>query len=163
VENGELVGKTTTGLKNNEFLRNDLELSDFRLVVQVKLVPDSANSGIQFRSQPVPNSPEMKGYQADVGKGWWGKLYHESGRGLLWDKDSDSKVKKEEWNTYEVLAVGHKIQTAINGQKCVDLDDPQGELKGHLAFQVHAGGPTEVHFKDFQLELNPEPKLKTVK
>ena len=163
VENGEIVGKTATGLKNNEFLRNDLELTDFRLVVKVKLVPDSANSGIQFRSVPVPDSPEMKGYQADMGKGWWGKLYHESGRGLLWNKDNDGVVKKEDWNTYEILAVGHKIQTAINGRKCVDLDDPQGELKGHIAVQVHSGGPTEVRFKDFELELNPEPKLKTVK
>ena len=71
------------------------------------------------------------------------------------------KKKKEDWNTYEVLAVGHKIQTAINGRKCVDLDDPKGDLTGHIAVQVHAGGPTEVRYKDFQLELNPEPKLKT--
>ena len=28
----------------------------------------------------------MKGYQADVGPGWWGKLYEENGRGLLWDE-----------------------------------------------------------------------------
>ena len=164
VENGELVGKTATGLKNNEFLRNDLEVSDFRLIVKIKLVPDEANSGIQFRSVPLPNSPEMKGYQADAGKGWWGKLYHESGRALLWDKaPPEGVVKKNDWNTYEVLAVGHKIQTAINGRKCVDLDDPQGELKGHIAVQVHSGGPTEVRFKDFELELNPEAKLKTVK
>jgi putative heme-binding domain-containing protein len=164
VENGELVGKTTTGLKNNEFLRNDLEVGDFRLVVKVKLVPNKENSGIQFRSVPVPNSPEMKGYQADMGQGWWGKLYHESGRGLLWDKNPpEGTVKPEDWNTYEILAVGHKIQTAINGRKCVDLDDPMGELKGHIAVQVHSGGPTEVRFKDFELELNPEPKLKTVK
>jgi putative heme-binding domain-containing protein len=163
VENGELVGQTKTGLKNNEFIRNEMEVGDFRLVVKVKLVPDGANSGIQFRSQPLPNSPEMKGYQADIGKGWWGKLYEESGRGLLWNKDNEDAVKKEDWNTYEVLAVGHKIQTAINGRKCVDLDDPQGELKGHIAVQVHSGGPTEVRFKDFELELNPEPKLKTVK
>ena len=87
VQNGEIVGKTTTGLKNNEFLRNDLEVGDFRLVVKAKLVPNKENSGIQFRSVPVPNSPEMKGYQADMGQGWWGKLYHESGRGLLWDKN----------------------------------------------------------------------------
>jgi len=139
-----------------------MDVGDFRLVVKVKLVPDSANSGIQFRSQPIPNSPEMKGYQADIGKGWWGKLYEESGRGLLWNKDNEDAVKKEDWNTYEVLAVGHKIQTAINGRKCVDLDDPKGDLTGHIAVQVHAGGPTEVRYKDFQLELNPEPKLKTV-
>ena len=164
VENGEIVGKTTTGLKNNEFLRSDLELGDFRLVLKVKLVPDEANSGVQFRSVPVVDSPEMKGYQADVGKGWWGKLYHESGRGLLWDKGApDGAIKKGDWNTYEILAVGHRIRTAVNGVPCVDLDDPQGELKGHVAVQVHSGGPTEVRFKDFELELNPESKLKTVK
>jgi putative membrane-bound dehydrogenase-like protein len=164
VENGEIVGKTATGLKNNEFLRNELELTDFRLTFKVKLVPDTENSGVQFRSVPVPDSHEMKGYQADVGKGWWGKLYHESGRGLLWDKGApDGVVKAGDWNTYEIVAVGHKIKTAVNGHPCVDLDDPQGELKGHVAVQVHSGGPTEVRFKDFELELNPEPKLKTAK
>ncbi|HZN63834.1 MAG TPA: family 16 glycoside hydrolase, partial [Tepidisphaeraceae bacterium] len=93
-----------------------------------------------------------------------GKLYHESGRGLLWDKGApDGAIKKGDWNTYEILAVGHRIRTAVNGVPCVDLDDPQGELKGHVAVQVHSGGPTEVRFKEFELELNPESKLKTVK
>ena len=133
-------------------------LRSLTLNVKVKLVPNKENSGIQFRSVPVPNSPEMKGYQADMGQGWWGKLYHESGRGLLWNKNPpDGAVKPEDWNTYEILAVGHKIQTAVNGNKCVDLEDPQGELKGHIAVQVHSGGPTEVRFKDFELEVNPEP------
>jgi hypothetical protein len=105
----------------------------------------------------------MKGYQADIGEGWWGKLYHESGRGLLWDKGApDDAINKEDWNTYEVLAVGHKIRTAVNGRLCVDLDDPEGELEGVIAPQVHSGGPTEVRFKDFELELNPEPEMKTV-
>ncbi len=105
----------------------------------------------------------MRGCQADMGAGWWGKLYEESARGLLWDKGGDRFVKAEDWNTYEILAVGSKIRTALNGNLCVDLDDPKVARNGVIAVQVHSGGPTEVRFKDFQLELNPKFEMKTVK
>ena len=82
VENGEIVGRTA-GLKQNEFLKNDLVFGDFRLRVQVQLVGNRGNSGIQFRSEPIDGGL-VKGYQADVGAGWWGKLYEEHGRELLW-------------------------------------------------------------------------------
>src|SRR6185295_4548666 len=114
VENGEIVGRTATGLKHNEFLKSQLVFSDFRLVCQVKLTPNSANSGIQFRSEPHGEF-EMKGCQADVGAGWWGRLYEEKGRALLWKKTGEEFVKTNDWNTYEILAVGSKIRTALNG------------------------------------------------
>jgi hypothetical protein len=104
----------------------------------------------------------MKGYQADIGEGWWGKLYHESGRGLLTKVNGDAAVRTDDWNTYEVLAVGHHIKTAINGKLCTDFEDPEGELEGVIAVQVHSGGPTEVRFKEFELDLDPKPELKTV-
>ena len=72
-------------------------------------------------------------------------------------------MKNGEWNQYEILAVDHHIQTAINGNKCVDLDDPDGALQGIVAFQVHSGGPMEVRYRNFQLEVDPNPKLKTVR
>jgi putative heme-binding domain-containing protein len=162
VEGGEIVGETKTGLKRNEFLKSDMILKDFRLILEVKLTPNSENSGIQFRSQPAEHG-EVKGYQADAGQGWWGKLYEELGRALLWDKPGDQHVNKEAWNTYEILAVDHHIQTAINGNKCVDLKDPDGALQGIIALQAHSGGPMEVRFRNFQLEVDPEPVLKTVK
>ena len=81
VEQGELVGRTS-GLKQNEFLKSDMLLGDFRLSVQIKLVKNERNSGIQFRSEALPDG-EVKGYQADAGPGWWGKLYEERGRALL--------------------------------------------------------------------------------
>ncbi len=164
VEDGELVGRTKTGLKLNNFLRSGMKLGDFRLIFEVKLVPDDSNSGLQFRSQPVPNSHEMLGYQADIGLHYWGKLYHESGRGALTNEDPpESVVHAKDWNTYEVLAVGYTIRTAINGHKCVDLDDPKGELEGICATQLHSGGPLEVRFKNFRLEINPKSsELKTV-
>jgi putative heme-binding domain-containing protein len=162
VENGEIVGKHS-GIKKNEFLVAPLLLRDFRLIVQVKLVENKGNSGIQFRSEPLPNG-SVKGYQADMGAGWWGKLYEEHGRALLWDKPGDAHVKAGDWNTYEILAVGNKTRTAINGKLCVDLDDPKGAREGIIAFQLHSGfGPMEVRFKDFQIEIDPVFELKTVR
>lgn len=161
VEDGELVGKTDTGLPHNSFAWSELEFGDFRLVVEVRLLPDTANSGIQFRSEPVAGG-EMRGYQADIGKGWWGLLYEESGRGVL-QKALADPVRPGEWNTYEILAVGDHVQLAINGVKTVDLHDPAGRRRGVLAPQVHSGGPTEVRFRNFQLELDPKPVLRTVR
>lgn len=151
VENGEIVGRSQ-GLKINEFLKSDLLLSDFRLTLQVKLVKNEGNSGIQFRSQILANG-DVKGYQADAGAGWWGKLYEEHGRALLWDKSGEAHVRSGEWNEYVIQATGNRIQTWINGQPCVDLDDAPGAKRGITAFQLHSGGPTEVRFKDLRLEL----------
>jgi len=162
VENGEIVGKTTTGLKHNEFLKSQFVMSDFRLTFQVKHTPNTENSGVQFRSEPFEEY-EMKGCQADIGKGWWGKVYEENGRALLSKVNGDAFVKEGDWNTYEILAVGPKIRTAINGNLCTDLDDPKVAARGIIGLQVHSGGPMEVRFKDFVLELNPKFELKTVK
>jgi len=151
VEDGELVGKTQ-GIDHNEFLLSDLAVGDFRLTCDVKLTPNAANSGIQFRSESLPEG-EVKGYQADIGAGWWGKLYEEHGRGLLWDHSGEAHLKPDDWNHYEIVAVGGQIRTFLNGKPCVDLEDPEGAKRGILAIQVHAGGPTEVRFKNFKLEV----------
>jgi hypothetical protein len=160
VENGEIIGRSG-GLEKNEFLRSTMIVGDFRMVLQVKLVEDRGNSGIQFRSEALPDG-DVKGYQADIGPGWWGKLYEEHGRKLLWPQSGEPHVRAGEWNTYEILAVGDHIQTAINGQKCVDLVDPEGAKRGIIAFQLHSGGPTEVRFKEIKIEAKPEARLVTV-
>ncbi|MGN6136510.1 MAG: PVC-type heme-binding CxxCH protein, partial [Aureliella sp.] len=150
VENGELVGRTS-GLKKNEFLVSDLAAANFKLVFEVKLVDNAGNSGVQFRSQSMEHG--VKGYQADIGAGWWGKLYEEEGRGLLWKESGEEYVKLGDWNTYEIVADGRRIQTRINGHLCVDLDDAPGPRLGIFALQLHSGGATEVRFRNFQLTL----------
>lgn len=151
VENEEIVG-FTNGLGRNEFLRSEMVAEDFRLTLKVKLKNNEGNSGIQFRSAPLPHD-EVKGYQADVGPGWWGKLYEENGRALLWDKSGEKYVKLNDWNVYEIVAQGPKIRTYINGNLCVDLDDPPGARRGFFAFQLHSGGKTEVRLRDIRLEI----------
>ena len=162
VENGEIVGKTATGLKHNEFLKSRMLLENFRLVLKIKLTPNKENSGVQFRSEKFGDY-EMKGPQADVGAGWWGKLYEENGRAILSNKPGDPFVNQNDWNTYEILAVDGKVRTALNGHLCTDVDDAQISRRGITGLQMHAGGPMEVRFKDLQLELNPKFEMRTVK
>ncbi len=161
VVDGAIVGQTT-GLSKNEFLKSELDLGDFRLRLEVRLEGDAGNSGIQFRSRAL-DSGEMHGYQADVGPDWWGALYEEEGRALLSPPaPKDGRVKPGEWNTYEIVAVGSRVMTAINGVKCVDLDDSAGAARGILALQVHSGGPTKVSLRNLRLELDPKPELVTL-
>jgi len=150
VEDGQIVGKTA-GLKHNAFLVSDLLVSDFHLKLEIKLEKNEGNSGIQFRSQVTPEG--MRGYQADVGTGWWGKLYEEEGRGLLWDKSGEAHVKNGEWNTYEIIAKGDHTQTLINGKPCVYLTDDKGARSGVFGLQLHSGGATEVRFRNLSLEV----------
>ncbi len=152
VENGEIVGKTEKGLKANNFLKGPFEVTDFKLTLKVKLTPNEANSGIQIRSINWTGG-EMKGPQCDVGKGWWGKIYEESGRGLLAKEGGEKFVKVGEWNDYAIEAVGPNIKIWINGEKVADLTDEVMSKRGLIAFQVHSGGPTEVRFKEIKLEV----------
>ncbi|MFO0881756.1 MAG: PVC-type heme-binding CxxCH protein [Gemmataceae bacterium] len=151
VEDGMIVGRSP-GLKRNEFLRSRMIASDFRLSLKVKLTPNKENSGIQFRSEDLPGG-EVKGPQADAGAGWWGKLYEEHGRGLLWKESGEKHVKPDEWNDYVIEAVGSRVRTWINGKLCVDLDDPQLARRGLFAFQLHSGGALEVRYKEIRLEV----------
>ena len=158
VEDGEIVGRSA-GLKHNAFLVSEMMLGDFEFSCEVKLVDNVGNSGIQFRSQPLSNG-EMKGYQADVGAGWWGKLYEESGRALLVDQDNSQLVKKGEWNQYTIRTIGPRTQTFLNGKRVVDLNDPAGARSGQIALQLHSGGAMEVRFRNLKLSLkNPRPKF----
>jgi hypothetical protein len=77
VENGVLVGSTDgVTLQDNTFLiYRAKEFSDFDLKLKVKL--RNHNSGIQFRSEELPNFV-VKGLQADMAEGnWWGSIYDE--------------------------------------------------------------------------------------
>jgi len=154
-QGGEIVGKSP-GIKRNSFLKSDTEVRDFRLKLQIKLTPNEENSGIQFRSEPLVDG-EMRGPQADAGKGWWGKLYEESGRGLLWKDSGEKHVKPGEWNDYVVEAVGPRVRTWINGQLCVDLNDEKISRKGVVGLQIHSGGPLEVRFRKLELEVLEKP------
>jgi putative membrane-bound dehydrogenase-like protein len=154
VQNGEIVGKSP-GIKKNTFLTSQMVATDFKLTIKVKLTPNKENSGVQFRSELLPDG-EMKGPQADVGLGWWGKLYEESGRGVLSDNKAGEKVVRvDDWNEYVIIALGSQMKTYLNGQLCVEVDDAKISRRGVFGLQIHSGGAMEVRFKDLKLEVLP--------
>ncbi len=163
VEEGAIVGHSAEPIAANQFIWGDVEVSDFYLSVEVKIVPNARNAGIQFRSRPAdPGHPHGQafGYQADVGRGVWGRLYHEHGRGALeWRGMGEKAVKPDEWNHYEILAVGPRIWTALNGTLAAALKDSGGERSGKIAFQIHAGPPQTVRYRILKLVHNPPLKI----
>jgi putative membrane-bound dehydrogenase-like protein len=155
VDNGEIVGRTT-GLKKNEFLMSTIAAENFKLSFKVKLVPDAGNSGMQFRSVALPDG-EMKGPQADIGIGWWGKLYEENGRAILENAGGEKFVKQNEWNDYTIEAVDGNVKLTINGNVCCDRkDDDKLSRRGIFGMQLHSGGAQEVRFKELKLEVLPK-------
>ena len=164
VEGGEIVGGwLTEKLPRNEFLATKASYTNYVLRLKFKLTGTEGfvNSGVQFRSQRMPNDSEMIGYQADIGEGWYGCLYDESRRNKVLAKPDDATVKAAvklgQWNDYEVRCEGARVVLKLNGIQTVDYTetDPKIPLEGRIGFQVHGGGKTEVRFKDVRLEPLP--------
>ena len=160
VKDGAIVGHGDEPVEGNKFIWSEVPVSDFYLSVDVKLMPEKRNAGIQFRSVSINERGQARGYQADVGGGVWGKLYHEHGRRKLdWNDRGLEAVKHGAWNRYEILAVGDRIWTALNGKLCVAIKDPKGERSGQIAFQIHGGPPQTVHYRNPTLTHNPKVEL----
>jgi HEAT repeat protein len=166
VEDGAIVGHSDAEIPNNEFLWSNTPVSDFYLALDVRLDPNTANAGIQFRSTKMDDKGQAQGYQADVGQSYWGRLYHEHGRGMLDPTDAaEQAVKPGEWNRYEILAVGPAIWTAINGTLGVAYLDlhQDAEASGQIALQIHSGPPQTVSYRIVQLVHNPKVELGDLK
>ena len=168
VENGCLTGGNQKDqIKQNEFLATKAEYGNFILRLKIKLSGTEGfiNSGIQIRSQRVPNNSEMAGYQCDFGDpGWWGCVYDESRRNRVLAQ-SDMKVlgpaiKRQDWNDYVIRAEGGRITTWINGVQGVDYTeaDPKIVQTGKIGIQIHGGGKSQVEVKDITIEELPATK-----
>jgi hypothetical protein len=157
VEDGAIVaGTLKEKIPHNEFLCTKREYENFELRLEVKLVPATGNAGIQFRTKRIPNHHEVSGYQADVGQGWWGKLYDESRRNkvLAGEDKLGDKLKKEDWNEYVIRAEGNHIQLWVNGVQTVDYTEKEDNIatKGIIAVQIHGGDAAEASYRNLRIK-----------
>jgi hypothetical protein len=165
IENGSIAaGSLDKVAPHNDFIVTKKEYSNFVLRLKFKLVGKEGfvNAGVQFNSQRLKNPPyEMTGYQADLGRRYWGSLYDESRRNkTLAQPDSlliVSLLKPDEWNDYEIRSGNARIQIFLNKQKTVDYTETDKSIpqSGHIGLQIHGGGKTMVYYKDLQLEQLP--------
>ncbi len=162
IQNGVLVGGSLSQtVPRNEFISTTKSYANYALKLKFKLTGHEGfvNGGVQFHSQRIQNPPnEMIGYQADIGKGYWGSLYDESRRNKLLAVADTAQIKRllrpDDWNDYEIRTEGRSIRILLNGEQTVAYteDDVTVPQSGLIAFQVHGGGKTEVHYKDIILE-----------
>lgn len=156
VEDGAIVGRSP-GIDYNDFLATERSYGDFILRFEIRLLDNSGNSGVQFRSERVPGETEMIGYQADVGPTYWASLYDESRRRVTLaaphEETLERALKRNDWNVYEIHAEGPRIVLKLNGITTVDYleTDNSIPLTGRIALQLHSGSPMEVRFRDIQI------------
>lgn len=165
LENKTIIGGSLKQkVPENFFLATTRDYTNFVLRVKFRLVGTNGfvNSGVQIRSQRVPNSNEMSGYQCDIGDpNWWASVYDESRRGKVLaqsDMAAINKVlKRGEWNEYVIRAEGRRIRTYINGVQGVDYTEPDAAIPqwGKIGFQIHGGAFAEASFKDVRIEELP--------
>ena len=163
VEDGAIVGSSDgRPFKVNTFLiYKKRKFSDFILKASIKL--RNHNSGIHFRSEQLPGPGWIvAGLQADASdagdKSAWGNYYEERGRSRTMMKTPDegwlkakSVLRKQDWNTYEILAEGEHIRLTFNGVITIDTQEKQ-RLDGIIALQLHAGEPMRVEFRDMKIK-----------
>lgn len=158
IEGAAIVGGSRTDpVPRNEYLCTKREYDDFELRLKFRVLGENANAGIQIRSERVPGSNEMIGYQADVGMHYWGCLYDERRHKLLTGPSTDEQdkiAKKDGWNDYVIRCEGRRIQLWLNGHRTVDYTEPDLTIpqRGVIGLQVHAGGPIEAWYKDITIE-----------
>ena len=157
-----VIGKADKDPGFNTFFCSKQKYTDFELTFKVKLVDEKGNSGVQVRSA-VTNREKfvVSGPQCDIGPGYWGSLYGENVGGMMQacPKDFVQKhVKVGEDNEYFIRAKGDHYTIKVNGATAVDADFPTTPNKkdapkgGVIAFQLHAGGPMTVEFKEIQFK-----------
>jgi HEAT repeat protein len=158
IEDGAIVGGSLKKrIPRNEFLCTTKEYADFQLRLRVKLVNNIGNAGIQVRSRRIPNHHEMIGYQADIGKVYWGAIYDESRRRKVLAKPDAATLrkalKKGEWNEYVIRCEGKRIQLWLNGVQTADYTEPDPKIPqtGIIGLQIHSGRPSEIWYKDIEI------------
>ena len=68
-------------------------------------------------------------------------------------KDVVARVlKPDDFNEYAIKCVGKHVTIKLNGETTVDADFPKLPDEGIVAWQLHAGGPMEVTFKNIQFK-----------
>jgi hypothetical protein len=103
----------------------------------------------------------VAGPQCDMGQSYWGSLYGERFGGMMKQSPPDlvkRAVKPSDFNDYYIKCVGKHVTIKINGETMVDGDFAALPDEGIIAWQLHAGPPMKVTFKDIQFTDLSKPR-----
>lgn len=154
VEDGLLVCESGPD-KEYGYLGTIKEYDDFELTLEFKQGADG-NSGVFFRSSI--EGTKIAGWQVEVAPPGsnTGGIYESYGRGWLIkpDPEKDKFLKFGQWNTMKIRVEGSLVETWLNGNKMISLEDEKiGEAKGIIALQIHSGGGIKVQWRNLMIQI----------
>ena len=154
VEDGLLICESGPDKKYGYLATRDY-YDDFDLTVEFKQEADG-NSGVFIRSF-IEEDVKVNGWQVEVApKGHdTGGIYESYGRGwLIQIPDEKENILKEgDWNTMRIKVQGDNVQTWLNGQEMVNINDEKiGAGQGRIALQIHDGGGIKVLWRNLKVK-----------
>ena len=164
VRDGVIVGETIYGKYG--YLATEKKYRDFFLRLRFK-AEGGGNSGVFFRStmrgESFPGLIEGTQVEVDVDPArHTGGLYENPKRQwLIWPtRACEEALDSDGWNDLQLEAVGNRINTYLNGVRCVEFTDPsQQHTNGVIALQIHSvsanqikTGAVKVYWKDLQIK-----------
>lgn len=153
-----VAGDGKSPIPENNYLYTEGEYEDFEFRCLFRLTGDHStgmiNSGIQYRS--FIEGENMVGYQADIGRGFWGDIYDEHRRALLVNGDLSTLnhiLEEDGWNSYIVRVKGDRHELYINGVKTADYIEQDASIptKGIIGLQLHSGGNAQLELRDITI------------
>jgi 3-keto-disaccharide hydrolase len=153
---GAIVGNAAAGsAKQTTYLiLKGRSYGDFVLTGEIR-VGTGGNSGIVYRSA-VTNATTwvVKGYQEDAADTYWGTLYVD-GRGTVAQSLAacTKGVRPNDYNSFEIRAVGASLTHRLNGVDCVVYTEKTAgaPTSGLFAIQYHMGGGWEVSVRNLSI------------
>lgn len=151
-------GDGVNNIPTNTYLQTTKAYENFEFRCLFRLTGDHSlgliNSGIQYRS--IIKDYKIIGYQADIGKGYWGDIYDEHRRGKLIGGDLSTLkhiLKEDGWNSYIIRCIGNKHELYINGVKTSEYIETDKNIpsKGVFGMQLHSGGNAKIEFKNITI------------
>ncbi len=152
VEDGLLVCESGPD-KEYGYLGTEKHYKDFVLDLEFKQGADG-NSGVFFRSSI--EGTRITGWQVEVAPPGHhtGGIYESYGRGWLIQPDPslDQYLNFGDWNKMKIVVKGDKVETFLNGQPMVSLEDEKiGNATGQIALQIHSGGGIKVMWRNLRI------------
>lgn len=152
VNDGVLIGRQGSQNQGGDLL-STAEYGDFELKVIFRM-DWPGNSGVWYRYQS-----SERAYQADILEyrdplALTGSLYC-TGKMFIARNTNPELVRRNDWNTLMVRAVGDRHTIVLNGTTVADVRDALCD-QGRIGFQVHAGSEF-VHMRVLVKEVALRP------
>lgn len=129
---------------------------DFDLTVEFNQISDG-NFGLFFHSF-IEGYNKVHGWQCEVApkNHDTGGIYESYGRGWLVQipDEKEEILKEHQWNTLRLRVEGDHVQTWLNGEPMIDINDAKiGAVSGRIMLQIHDGNNIKVIWRNMNLTV----------